>query len=309
MTSQIYEPAAQGLKYAPPLPVTGERYLPRDMAGNIELEHLHRYAIACELAHGKVVLDIASGEGYGSNLLAQAAQFVIGVDISREAIAHAKHLYRRDNLDFRHGNCAAIPVADHSIDLAVSFETIEHHDQHEEMIAELKRVLKPDGMLIISSPDKLHYSDIPGYKNEFHVKELYFDEFRALLAAHFRHLKFQGQKVHYGSLVLPIDTYLGDFQTFAGTPEAVTNAKGIVHPVFFIALASDAELPSTSSSIFDGTAAFAGLLEQYTTRLGETQNQLDQATQKLNITLNSIYWRITYPLRLLCKGVKKFAGI
>jgi len=62
-------------------------------------------------------------------------------------------------------------------DLVVSFETIEHHDEHEQMLAEVKRVLKPDGMAIISSPDKAIYTDKPEYHNSFHVKELYREEF------------------------------------------------------------------------------------------------------------------------------------
>src|SRR5262245_17487123 len=109
---------------------TGERYLP-EIGGNIQLEHMHRYLLARELALDRRVLDIACGEGFGSDLLASVAAQVVGVDISLEVIQHANRQYRRPNLEFSVGTCAAIPLTDHSVDLVVSFETIEHHDQHE----------------------------------------------------------------------------------------------------------------------------------------------------------------------------------
>ena len=159
-----------------PLPWTGERYLP-DVHGSIELEHLHRYLLASRLSLGKRVLDIACGEGYGSSLMSQSALSVIGVDIAADAVAHAKAKYQASNLEFRIGSCAAIPLPDHSVDVVVSFETIEHHHEHDAMMREIKRVLVPGGVLMISSPDKLEYSDIPNYSNEYHVRELYRGEF------------------------------------------------------------------------------------------------------------------------------------
>ena len=131
---------------------SGERFLP-DMQGNIALEHLHRYLMAREFVAGKVVLDIACGEGYGSALLAEAAARVIGVDISPEAVAHASAVYGRPNTMFQVGHCAEIPLSRASVDAVVSFETIEHHAEHEAMFMEIKRVLRPGGLLIMSSPD------------------------------------------------------------------------------------------------------------------------------------------------------------
>ena len=163
---------------------TGERYLP-EIGGTIALEHIHRYLMARELAKDKEVLDIACGEGYGSAMLAEIAHHVSGVDISAEAVAHATGKYRKENLQFLVGSCAAIPLPDDSIDLVVSFETIEHHDQHQEMMQEIKRVLRPDGALIISSPDKYEFTDIGQQGTHYHVKELYRREFEELLESFF----------------------------------------------------------------------------------------------------------------------------
>src|SRR5687768_2473380 len=124
------------------LDFTGERYVP-EIRGDIALEHLHRYLLAKQLVAGKTVLDIASGEGYGSSILAESAFKVAGVDISREAVSHAQAKYRAENLEFLLGSCSVIPLSDASVDVVVSFETIEHHDEHELMIKEIKRVLRP----------------------------------------------------------------------------------------------------------------------------------------------------------------------
>ena len=133
------------------LSYTGER-LVTAVATKSMMEHLHRYGLAIDLCDGKVVLDIASGEGYGSSLLARRALRVYGVDISSEAVEHARKKYHSPNLKFLQGCADAIPVADHEIELAVSLETLEHHDLHDEMMRELRRVHQADRLLIISTP-------------------------------------------------------------------------------------------------------------------------------------------------------------
>src|SRR5882724_4847002 len=177
---------------------TGEQFVP-GVHGLIELEHVHRYLQASRIAAVRVILDIASGEGYGSAMLAAHATKVIGVDISAEAIEYARKRYQRDNLTFLVGTCSDIPLPDASVDLVVSFETLEHHDQHDRMMEEVKRVLRPRGLLLISCPDKLHYTIEPGRLNPFHVKELYKQEFEELLSKHFKHTAYFAQRVIYGS--------------------------------------------------------------------------------------------------------------
>src|SRR6478672_7942172 len=113
------------------------------------IEHLHRYAITMALVKGKTVLDIACGEGYGTYFLAQNATNILGVDIDAPTIQKAKQKYIRPNLEFRAGSALAIPEKDNSFDVVVSFETLEHVVEHGTMMGEIKRVLKPKGMLII----------------------------------------------------------------------------------------------------------------------------------------------------------------
>jgi glycosyltransferase involved in cell wall biosynthesis/SAM-dependent methyltransferase/uncharacterized coiled-coil protein SlyX len=232
-----------------PLPWTGERYLP-DVRGNIELEHVHRYLLASRLSSGKRVLDIACGEGYGSALLAQRAMSVVGVDIAAEAVAHANAKYKSRNLAFKMGSCAAIPLPDHSVDFVVSFETIEHHDQHDEMMREIKRVLVPCGVLMISSPDKLEYSDKPKYKNPYHVKELYRGEFESLLGAYFKNHHMSGQRIVYGSAIFSEDSS-GSVSSFDINDKVLLPATGIGHALYLVAVASDSELPISESGFLE----------------------------------------------------------
>ena len=188
------------------LEFTGERFVP-GARGPIWIEHWHRYHFAAPWARGKRVLDIACGEGYGAALLAREAREVAGVDISPEAVAHAKRTYAGiGNLRYAQGSCAAIPLPDASVDLAVSFETIEHIHEQAQFVAELARVLAPDGVLLLSSPDKAEYSDRRAFANEYHVRELYRAELEALVAARFPHLRWFSQKPTFYSVIAPEST-------------------------------------------------------------------------------------------------------
>ncbi|MCO1360003.1 glycoside hydrolase family 99-like domain-containing protein [Burkholderia multivorans] len=231
----------------------GERYIP-GMSAQIEVEHMHRYLIARKLAAGLHVLDIACGEGYGSYALSRTAASVVGVDISDDAIRHAQSAYgdKANNLTFVVGSAADIPLADASVDLVVSFETIEHHDQHEAMMREIKRVLRPDGLVIISSPNKYEYSDVSGYSNPWHVKELYLNEFESLLRAQFSQVALYGQRVITGSVLAALELREAPMRTLQ--PNDTTGDEeqaGIARPLYFVALASDGKLPSLDVTMYE----------------------------------------------------------
>lgn len=260
------------------MPFTGERFVPEE-SGNIVIEHLHRYFSAIPLAQSKIVLDIASGEGYGSELLARNAKHVYGVDIASDAVAHANARYRRDNLEFRVGDCASIPLPDHSVDLIVSFETLEHHDRHDESFMEFKRVLRPGGKLLISSPDKKYYSDARNYNNEFHVKELYEEEFRDLVGRYFKNSDFYSQRIAYGSVLLPIST-AAETRSYRYAQNEISTAKGVPEPLYLLALASDDELVPLEAGIFEQPINDTEIIQSWERVMAERDAEVDELRRR-----------------------------
>ena len=258
---------------------TGERFVP-GTHGLIELEHVHRYLQASRIAAGKVILDIASGEGYGSAMLAAHATKVIGVDISAEAIEHARTRYQWHNLEFRVGTCADIPLDDATVDLVVSFETVEHHDQHDRMMQELKRVLRPGGVLLISSPDKLHYAIEPGRLNPFHIKELHKQEFQDLVSKYFAHTAYFAQRVFYGSGIFATQTS-PPLSSYLLRKELVQEFSGLSDPTYWIALASDHSLPSLASSVLEQPIDESEVLGQLKQVLSERDRRVAHLTEEL----------------------------
>jgi ubiquinone/menaquinone biosynthesis C-methylase UbiE len=176
------------------LTFTGERFTP-EVRGAILYEHWHRYAVVASRLRGLRVLDAACGEGYGSFLLAGAGARVTGIDISADAIAHARERYARADLAFKQGSVTKLPLENGSVDAVVSFETIEHLAEQRDMLAEFRRVLTPTGILVISSPNRPVYNEAGEVENHFHVGELDRAELKALLDPGFPQQAWYAQRV------------------------------------------------------------------------------------------------------------------
>lgn len=285
---------------------TGERLLTKSF-DKYSIEHLHRYGLACQLAVDRAVLDIASGEGYGANLLSKTAERVLGVDISKEAIEHARSKYLGDrltqNLDFAIGSADAIPATDATFDLVSSFETLEHHDKHDEMMREIKRVLRPSGFLIISTPAKENYTDLSKTVNEFHVKELYTNEFISLLCRYFGYVRLYQQQVGYFGLIVPADGHATSSACFEGDFEAVHKHASLPRPIYNVAVASDCELPSIPASAFEGHLALEELRRHHDAELLAVESRIQLLKQELTNVYQSKSFRIgrilSYPLRFI----------
>jgi glycosyltransferase involved in cell wall biosynthesis/SAM-dependent methyltransferase len=244
------------------LEFTGERFTP-ERDGPIAHEHLHRYLFALQFCAGKDVLDIASGEGYGAFVLARVARRADGVDLSPEAVRHAVARYRRENLTYRQGSCTEIPIADASVDVVVSFETIEHFTEHERFLAEIRRVLRPGGVLIISSPDRVTYSPPGKPANPYHVRELTSDEFKRLVDSHFEHVEFGGQKATAGSLILPDGDDPAALECFSSAePGSFSQQATIARPLYVIAVASSGPLPSFRWGVLEDDGYVPALTER-----------------------------------------------
>jgi GT2 family glycosyltransferase/ubiquinone/menaquinone biosynthesis C-methylase UbiE len=252
---------------------TGERYIPGCGLGKeLEIEHLQRYYSVINLVKGKVVIDAASGEGYGTNILAQHADFVYGIDISKEVIEHAKKTYTKENLEFITASISRLPIQDKSIDVFVSFETIEHVDADTQVqfLKEIKRVLKEDGILIISTPDKYIYSDVPKYKNEFHIKEFYKEEFYDFLKKYFSNVDFFYQSIQIASVIK--NKYSSKFENLSISDNYPNMGKYIVAVCSNSAIKNKIDIDSV---VFSNQLSYTRLMERIIQLQAEVEERND----------------------------------
>jgi SAM-dependent methyltransferase len=173
----------------PPLELTGERTLPDVPEENYWFQrHLVVYEWIRRRVGGLRVVDMACGEGYGSDLLSQSAASVVGVDANPEAHEHAKARYTRPGLRFERD---MIQTFAEPCDAIVFLQTIEHVPEPGELLEHFKRI---GDVAYISTPNVLTLAPKGAERsgNPWHVHEYRAEEFRALLAEHFAHVELLG---------------------------------------------------------------------------------------------------------------------
>lgn len=270
---------------------TGERFVPWVDDPALAYEHIHRYAFAMRFASGSRVLDLGSGEGYGAALLSRSAHSVVGVDIDIAAVRHAREKYPAPNLEFLCGSVAQVPLTG-PFDLVVCFETLEHIEEQSALMAEARRLLAPDGILLVSTPDKRAYSDEPHHDNPFHTKELYFDEFRDLLGGTFPLVQMFAQRVSAGSRIWRIGSGNDSSEECA---QVVVGASGDGldlalpgdgDPLYYIAIAGmTAAAPAPDSVLVDRSGT---LLEAHE----RTRKQLeDEIARRVREHSEALDWK------------------
>jgi O-antigen biosynthesis protein len=185
---------------------TGERCVPWTPDVQVIYEHLHRYMWAAPIVAGRRVLDLGSGEGFGSAILAESAAHVVGIDIDERTVEHSRLNYAAENLEFHVGSALDLSAYEAgSFGAVVAFEIIEHVRDQEQVLAGVERLLADDGILIMSTPDRRIYSEASGQHNPFHERELGQEEFLELLGAHFPQLATWGQRTITGSHLHALD--------------------------------------------------------------------------------------------------------
>jgi ubiquinone/menaquinone biosynthesis C-methylase UbiE len=208
-------------------------------------EHLSRYLSASDLVDGMVVLDIASGTGYGSYLMAAKAKTVTGLDNSPDAVSYAKEKYKKKNLDFALGDAHNLEhISTASIDVVVSFETIEHLSDPQKFIGEVKRVLKKDGIFIASTPNSEEFME----GNKFHVHEFRLAELQKLLKKNFSHNRLYYQGTWFTSGIFEETDFKSRFLA-----KSISVSKTMQEPVgkavFFVVISSDASLKNLTTNV------------------------------------------------------------
>ena len=330
LAEQLYYESLDGRfavqRAAVPQDLTGERMTP-SVTGQVAFEHYHRYCLARDLVAGRDVLDIASGEGYGAAILADVARSVVGVEIDEATVTHAIAAYNAANLRYVQGDALAIPLPDASVDVVVSFETLEHLRDQNRFLLEVRRVLRPNGLFIVSTPDRLVYSAREQAPNPYHLLELSVPEFTVLLERHFSQHRMLAQRTALGSVAIPIDGRSDAWRTYSlHGSETIEARTGLEQAFYLIALASDGALPQIAGSLFtyhvgiddllsasaalararaeiEQQQANAELLQAEAERQRADYVRLQLFAMDLDAQLKQIHlstsWRLTGPLRLL----------
>jgi SAM-dependent methyltransferase len=215
------------------LPLTGERTVPGIPSENYWFRrHEAAYEHLLAQVAGATLLEVGSGEGYGTDLLAGTARHVLGVDYDSAAVTHARARYPVPS--FVRANLAALPVRSGSVDVVATLQVIEHVWDHGQFVRECLRVLRPGGRLLVTTPNRLTFS--PGREtplNPFHTKEFTAAELTGLLVSNglvvdavlglHAGARLGELDARYGSFV---DAQLAD-DPQAWTPELLADVAGV----------------------------------------------------------------------------------
>lgn len=319
------------------LAATGERLVPSLQHGQlVHAEHLARYKLAAELAESRRVLDAACGEGYGTDLIAAAgARSATGVDLDERTIAHARALYPA--AEFVPGDVRQLPFDAGAFDLVVSFETIEHVRDPERALDELRRVTDPDGLLLISTPNKHQYLA----ENQFHEREFFREEFLELLSTRFSKVEPLLQHNWLASAVLsPVEAGDASGTELRGTRFGKLTAVEPGAELYTLALCGNGPIPSRRPVV---VAAGLDEAHELARRLVSSEKtaeswhgeylsarkvaeswhheyvaakriaqdwhrEYEGANQQLLDVYGSAWWRMTSPLRWIADRVRRTGG-
>ena len=297
---------------------TGERVIPGQVEPDLWAEHFSRYRFAAKLTqqisthepgHKPDVLDIGCGAGYGTATLAEVAASATGIDLAPEAIEHARAHYSLPNLTYVPGSATDLPFPADSFDLITAFEVIEHLADPSKMLAEARRVLRPNGVFLVSTPNKTYYAETRALDgpNPYHLHEFTFDEFTDALRSVFpsSHILLQNHTDAF-SFYEPNATSLTDarIETIAGSPNdahfflAVCSAQPIADLHSFVYVPTATNLLRTREhhigilqrEVHNLKASIDGLQESLTKAHAERDNMIRMFDQQASDLAQRTEW-------------------
>jgi len=262
---------------------TGERVVPELVDRDLLNEHLARYRFAANLIQARkkpvLALDAGCGLGYGAAELARAGASVTGTDISDDAVADARQRYENLGIRFLAAPCEALPFDPAAFDLVTAFEVIEHLERWQDLLTEANRVLKPDGVLLVSTPNRDYYTESRGAAgpNPFHVHEFDYREFCEALRAVFPHVRVWTQN-HAGAIVFSPPDAAGNTLEAAGDSEPAR-----AH--FYLAACSQS--PIAANETFAWVPSSANVLREREQHIAKLTGELEQKDAWLRETMQA----------------------
>jgi len=182
------------------------RYLEQLVPATSETAYdlLTGYGFARRYVGGKIVADIGwQGVGYGSQLLAETAEAVAGLSSSTEAVDLARTAHFAENVEYKKVDLPELPYPEDHFDIVVALGVIENLEQPEDLVKEARRVLKQDGVLVISASDKLVLVEDDDPADSQRRRGMYVPEFRELLEQYFGGVLVYRQGAVAGGFVFP----------------------------------------------------------------------------------------------------------
>lgn len=275
-------------------------------------EHVTRYMAAKPAIEGKVVLDIASGSGYGTKILAESAKFVYGVDVNEVAINYSRKNYSAKNIEYRVGDGESIPLDDNSVDVVVTFETIEHIKNYRKFLDEVQRILRPDGLLLISTPNDVEFAE----GNHFHLHEFKYNELLKLLRKYYKNIDSYFQSTWKYVAIGTEDELSHDTQ---GTVLNLTKKTRDQHLYFYL-LCSNRDISEkvdhiaaigehySDRQLQKKTMSYEARLSESSTEIEKLNSNLEEARDRLaqrEEELNNIKQSNAYSLYTGMRSVKR----
>ena len=264
-------------------------------------EHIMRYESVADIVKDKIVLDIASGSGYGTATLAKTANKVYGVDINEKAVNYSIENFGNKKTTFLVGSGTDIPLETDSVDIVVSHETIEHIDDYRKFMREIKRVLKNGGQAIISTPNDDEYPA----GNHFHLHQFKVKEFKKLLQSYFTNVDLYYQGAWISAALLNEKEFTTEWRQSMETFK--TQAQPTVKSTYVVAVCSDKKVSKLKSlAAYTEPWSDKELRELAQARQDEIQNikdgygkHIEKLEEQLRLITSSRSWRVTRPLRAL----------
>jgi 2-polyprenyl-3-methyl-5-hydroxy-6-metoxy-1,4-benzoquinol methylase len=224
-----------------------ERFTPGSFGPKSAYEHWTRYLLADRYVGDRDVLDYGCGTGYGAQHLADTARDVLAVDVSQAAVDWARAHHPHPRCRFERSAALPTDLPSASRDVVVCFEVIEHLLPQDELLREFARILRPGGVLLVSTPDPAYTATLGD--NPFHVRELDRAQFESLVGAHFAHRQVYVQTTLIGAGLAP-DGHDGSerhagmrVMTFDGACNEWRVGSGLTGPIeAYVIVASDGVL-------------------------------------------------------------------